>query len=221
MRQLTQKIARGGKTKGFVVKPSDVRKYLGSRKYHEMEAGAAVIGKAIGLAWTRAGGEILPVEVSLTEGTGRLTLTGKLGDVMQESAKAALTYLKSQAKAHKIPKEKFKNFDVHLHLPEGAVPKDGPSAGITLAVALCSAFTQRIPAKNLAYSGEITLSGEVLPVGGLNAKLIAAIRAGIKTVVVPFANKSEIEDLPKELSSKLRIIYTKRAADVLKLAFPK
>jgi ATP-dependent Lon protease len=220
-RQIAQKIARGDKKKRFVVTKPDLKKYLGARKYHELEMGAPSPGRAIGLAWTRAGGEILPVEVSLTDGSGKVMLTGKLGEVMQESARAALTYLKSNADRLKISKDKFKNLDVHLHLPEGAVPKDGPSAGITILVALTSAFLQKAPARDLSYTGEITLSGEVLPVGGLSAKLIAAVRAGIKTVIAPQANKSDIEDLPKELTSKLKIILVKRAADVLRLAFPK
>jgi ATP-dependent Lon protease len=160
------------------------------------------------------------VEVSLTDGSGRITLTGKLGEVMQESARAALTYMKSKAKRLKIKPETLRKFDVHLHLPEGAVPKDGPSAGCTILVALVSAFINTVPARHLAYTGEITLSGEILPVGGLNAKLLAALRAGIMTVVVPAANKPDIEDLPKELTSELEIIYVRRASQVLKLAFP-
>ncbi len=220
MRQIAQRVAKGDRKKVFTVTRSDLKKYLGVRKYFDTELGVAMIGKAIGLAWTRTGGEILPVEVTLTEGTGRLTLTGKLGEVMQESVRAALTYLKSKAHGLKIEKDVFKNTDIHLHLPEGAVPKDGPSAGITVLVALCSAFTKRYAAKGLAYTGEITLSGEVLPVGGLNAKLISAVRAGIKTVVVPRANRPDIEELPKELTDKLHITYVKNASEVLKLAFP-
>ncbi len=220
-RQIAQRIARGDKKKRFAVSAADLKTYLGARKYHELEAGKALPGRAIGLAWTRAGGEILPVEVALTEGTGRVTLTGKLGEVMQESARAALTYLKFDAKRLKIAPDKFKNLDVHLHFPEGAVPKDGPSAGITMLVALASAYLRKAPAGDLAYSGEITLSGEVLPVGGLNAKLIAAVRAGIKTVVVPHSNRPDIDDLPRELTSQLKIIFAKRAPEVLKLAFPK
>jgi len=220
MRQIAQRVAKGDRKKTFTVTRSDLKKYLGVRKYFDTELGVAMIGKAIGLAWTRTGGEILPVEVTLTEGTGRLTLTGKLGEVMQESVRAALTYLKSKAQSLKIEKDVFKNTDIHLHLPEGAVPKDGPSAGITILVALCSAFTKRYAAKGLAYTGEITLSGEVLPVGGLNAKLISAVRAGIKTVVVPRANRPDIEELPKELTAKLDITYVKNASEVLKLAFP-
>ncbi len=221
MRQIAERIAKGDKKKSFTVTKPDLKKYLGVRKYHDTELGRMIPGKAIGLAWTRAGGEILPVEVVLTDGTGRVTLTGKLGDVMQESARAAFTYLKSKADKLHIPKESFKTSDVHLHLPEGAVPKDGPSAGITILVALCSAFLVKLPAKRVAYTGEITLSGEVLAVGGLNAKLISALRAGIKNVIVPAANKPDIEELPKDLTSKLNIHYVKNASEVLALAFPK
>jgi ATP-dependent Lon protease len=220
-RQVAQQVARGEKRKAIAVKDRDVARYLGVRKYHELEAGAPGIGKAIGLAWTRAGGEILPIEVSLTDGSGRLTLTGKLGDVMQESARAALTHIKSQAVRLKIPKEKFKSLDLHIHVPEGAVPKDGPSAGITMMVAICSAYLEKAPAKDLAFSGEITLSGGVLPVGGLNAKLIAASRAGIKRVVVPFGNRPDVAELPKDLIAKLKIHYVKKASEVLALAFPR
>ena len=220
MRQIAERIAKGERKKSFTVTKADLKKYLGVRKFHDTELGRMVTGKAIGLAWTRTGGEILPVEVVLTDGTGRVTLTGKLGDVMQESARAALTHLKSRADKVGIERDAFKNQDVHLHLPEGAVPKDGPSAGITILVALCSAFTKRLPAKGIAYTGEITLSGEVLPVGGLNAKLISALRSGILTVAVPAANRPDIEELPKDLISKLTIRYVKSATEVLALAFP-
>ena len=220
MRQIAEKIAKGDRKKSFTVTKADLKKYLGVRKFHETELGRMVTGKAIGLAWTRAGGEILPVEVVLTDGAGKVTLTGKLGDVMQESARAAFTHLKSRADKMGIPKDAFKNQDVHLHLPEGAVPKDGPSAGITILVALCSAFTKRVPRKGIAYTGEITLSGEVLAVGGLNAKLISALRSGILTVVVPYANRPDIEELPVDLTSKLQIHYVKSASEVLALAFP-
>ncbi len=219
-RQVAQKIARGDKRRSYTITKKSLSEYLGIRKFHVTERGAPMAGKAIGLAYTRAGGEILPVEVSLTDGSGRITLTGKLGDVMQESARAALTYMKAHSKRLKIKNETLKQFDVHLHLPEGAVPKDGPSAGSTILVALVSAFTNIIPARHLAYTGEITLSGEILPVGGLNAKLLAALRAGITSVVVPAANKPDIEDLPKELTAKLEILYVRKASQVLKLAFP-
>jgi ATP-dependent Lon protease len=221
MRQIAEKIAKGDRKKNFSVAKADLKKYLGVRKYQETELGRMVPGKAIGLAWTRSGGEILPVEAALTDGSGRVTLTGKLGDVMQESARAALTYLKSHSDKMGIAKDAFKTLDVHLHLPEGAVPKDGPSAGITILVALTSAYTKKSPTKGIAYTGEITLSGEVLPVGGLNAKLISALRAGIINVVVPFANKPDIEELPKDLTTKLKIRYVKAASEVLALAFPK
>lgn len=220
MRQIAQRVARGERKRKYNVTKADLGKYLGVRKYFEPEIGRRLVGKAIGLAWTRSGGEILPVEVVLTEGGGRLTMTGKLGDVMQESARAALTYLKSHAQRLHIQPEMFKNRDIHVHLPEGAVPKDGPSAGITIFVALCSAFTKRLPAKYLAYTGEITLTGEVLPVGGLNAKLISALRAGMQQIVVPNGNRPDISELPKELISKLTIHYVKNAVEVLELAFP-
>lgn len=219
-RQIAQKIAKGSKKKSFRVTHADLKTFLGAPKYYGLEIGAATVGKAIGLAWTRSGGELLPVEVSRTEGSGKLTLTGKLGDVLRESAQTGMTLIKSQAKALKITGDTFKDIDVHIHFPEGAVPKDGPSAGSTILVALASAFSGKTPAKRQAYSGEITLSGEILPVGGLNAKLIAAVRAGIQKVILPAKNRPEVEELPKELTSQLEIVYVKKAREVLKLAFP-
>jgi ATP-dependent Lon protease len=219
-RQIAQDIAKGSRKRSFKITQADLKTYLGAPKYYGMEIGTETVGKAIGLAWTRSGGELLPVEVSYTDGTGKLTLTGKLGDVIRESAQTGLTLVKSQAKGLKIPAETFKDIDIHIHFPEGAVPKDGPSAGSTILIALASAFTGRTPAKKQAYSGEITLSGEILPVGGLNAKLIAAVRAGIEKVILPVKNRPEVEELPGELTSQLEIVYVKRAREVLKLAFP-
>lgn len=219
-RQVAQKIAKGARGRSFQIKKADLKKYLGAPKYYGLEAGSTAVGRAIGLAWTRSGGELLPVEVKLTPGKGKLTLTGQLGEVLRESAQTALTLIKSQAKRLKIPEDRFQDEDVHIHFPEGAVPKDGPSAGVTVLVALSSAFTRRVPAPHLAYTGEITLSGEVLPVGGLNAKLIAALRSGIKEVVLPWKCRPEIEELPRELTDKLTIHYAKRTKDILGLAFP-
>lgn len=218
-RQLAQKVARGGRQKVFTIKKADLPKFLGAPRYHEMAVGATVVGKSLGLAWTQVGGEILPIEVLLTPGKGKLTLTGKLGEVMRESAQTALTMIKSHARKLKIDLEELQKSDIHLHVPEGAVPKDGPSAGTAILVALTSALTGKRPAKSQAYSGEITLTGEVLPVGGLNAKLIAAVRARIAKVVVPAQNRAVIEELPDELRAKLEIIYVKQAREVLKLAF--
>jgi ATP-dependent Lon protease len=218
-RQIAQRIARGGEKGRFSITKADLAKYLGAAKYHDLGTGPPAVGKAIGLAWTRAGGEILPVETALVAGEGKLLLTGQLGDVMQESARAALSYLKSRARKLNIDQRKFKQHDLHLHLPEGAVAKDGPSAGVAILVAFCSALTGLKAAKDIAFSGEMTLSGEVLPVGGLNAKFIAAVRAGIRKVCVPYTNKAEIEEFPLELTGKLEITYVKKVGEVLKLAF--
>ena len=220
-RQLAQRIARGEKKKSFIVRKTDLPAYLGAPRYHGLTVGTAMVGKAIGLAWTQSGGEISPVEVKLTVGSGKLILTGKLGEVMRESAQTAVTLVKSQARVLQIAADGFQKLDIHMHFPEGAVPKDGPSAGVTILVALASALLKKIPNRQLAYSGEITLSGEILPVGGLNAKLIAAVRAGIRKVVLPAGNQPEIEELPEELTSKVEITYLKKAKDILKLAFPK
>jgi len=177
------------------------------------------IGVATGMAWTQAGGELLPVEVALLPGKGNLTLTGQLGDVMQESAQAALSYTRSRSKEFGIDPEFFDSVDIHIHLPEGAIPKDGPSAGITLATALISAVTGRPVHHEVGMTGEITLRGRVLPVGGLKEKILAAHRAGLKTIVIPKRNKRDLEDIPGNIRKSLKtIILTENMDEVLDIA---
>ncbi len=173
------------------------------------------MGIVNGAAWTSAGGEIMIVEVNLMPGKGNLMLTGQLGEVMQESAQAALTYTRSRADALGIDPQVFENMDVHIHLPEGAVPKDGPSAGVTLAVALVSAFTNRPVRRDVSMTGEITLRGRILPVGGVREKALAARRAGIKTFILPRKNESNIERIPKKLRQDLEIILVDNVQDVI------
>jgi ATP-dependent Lon protease len=176
------------------------------------------VGVVTGLAWTSVGGDIMHVEVNLMPGKGGLTLTGQLGDVMQESAQAALTYLRSQSEALEIDDEVFEKVDIHIHLPEGAVPKDGPSAGITMATALASAFTDRPVRRDIAMTGEITLRGRVLAIGGLREKALAGRRAGIMTVIVPRKNENNLEDIPEQMREEMKFILVDRMPEVLDAA---
>jgi ATP-dependent Lon protease len=169
----------------------------------------------MGLAWTPNGGDLLPVEVTLTPGKGNLTLTGQLGEVMQESARAALTYLRSQANVWGIAAETFEKSDIHIHFPEGGIAKDGPSGGITIAAALFSAFTGYPVDRNVAMTGEITLRGRVLPVGGLKEKLLAAHRAGVATVILPGRNHKDIQDIPNEVRKQLTLLFVDTMDEVL------
>lgn len=196
-----------------------VEKFLGPPQFFMTEAERKdEVGVATGLAWTENGGEILSIEVAVLEGKGNLQITGQVGDVMQESAQAALSYLKSRANILGIDGEVFERLDIHLHLPEGAIPKDGPSAGITLCTALVSAFTGRPIFRDVAMTGEITLRGRVLTIGGAREKLLAAYRAGIKTVLIPERNLKDLVDLPKTARDALKIIPVSHMDQVLKVA---
>lgn len=198
------------------IEKDDIEEYLGARKfYNEVAERTEVPGVATGLAWTPTGGEILFVEASVSRGTGKLTLTGSLGDIMQESAKAALSYVKARADELEIPESAFKYYDVHVHVPAGAVSKDGPSAGIALLSALVSIYSQRKVNHNLAMTGEITLRGLVLPVGGIKEKVLAAKRAGIKHVLLPAKNENDIKDIKTDLLDGLDISYVRRMSQVL------
>ena len=173
------------------------------------------VGIATGAAWTAAGGDILFIEVNLMPGKGNLTLTGQLGDVMQESARAALTYTRSQAEALGIDSERFEKTDIHIHLPEGAVPKDGPSAGVTITSALISAFTKRPIYRDVSMTGEITLRGRVLPVGGIREKALAARRAGIKKFILPKKNERDLENIPERLRQDLEFVLVEKVSEVI------
>src|SRR5690554_4146792 len=193
----------------------NIEKYIGKPKFvHNIAEEKEQVGVVTGLAYTQYGGDTLPVEVTYYKGSGQLVLTGKLGDVMKESAQTALSYVKSNADKYGIDPEIFKTNDVHVHVPEGAVPKDGPSAGITIATAILSALTHKIVRKEIGMTGEITLRGYVLPIGGLKEKSIAAHRSGLKTILIPKENERDIADIPEEVKSALEIIAVENVADV-------
>jgi ATP-dependent Lon protease len=196
-----------------------VTEYLGIPKFRPTLAEAKnEIGIATGLAWTEAGGEILVTEATLMAGKGSLTLTGKLGDVMQESAHAAMSFVRSRAEEFGIAKDFNRRTDVHVHVPEGAIPKDGPSAGVTMATALVSALA-RVPArKDVAMTGEITLRGKVLPIGGVKEKLLAAHRAGITNIVLPKDNEKDLADIPKNVLDSLNVYMVETMDEVLNIA---
>jgi ATP-dependent Lon protease len=176
------------------------------------------VGVVTGVAWTPTGGDIMSVEINLMPGKGSLTLTGQLGDVMQESAKAAWSYTRSQAQLWDISEETLQNTDIHIHIPEGSVPKDGPSAGVTLVTALISAFTNRPVRRDVGMTGEVTIRGRVLPVGGLREKALACRRAGITTFIMPEKNQPDLEDIPDRLRQDLKFIMVSRVTQVLDAA---
>ncbi len=218
-RKLARKVVEGSSRKRMQVTRNQLSGYLGVPRYLDSEVVKQdSVGLATGLAWTQSGGDILTIEVSVLNrrGSGRLTLTGQLGDVMQESAHAALAYARSRAASLGLEPDFYKNVEIHVHMPEGAIPKDGPSAGITIATALCSALTG-VPVRcDIAMTGEITLRGNVLPIGGLNEKLIAALRAGIKEVAIPFRNRKDLVDVPPEVKDGIEIFPVSTMDEVLK-----
>jgi len=218
-RKLARRVVEGRSRKRMQVTRNQLSGYLGVPRYLDSEVVKQdSVGLATGLAWTQSGGDILTIEVSVLNrrGTGRLTLTGQLGEVMQESAHAALAYARSRAASLGLDPDFYKNIEIHVHMPEGAIPKDGPSAGITIATALCSALTG-VPVRcDIAMTGEITLRGNVLPIGGLNEKLIAALRAGIREVAIPLRNRKDLVDVPPEVKDEIEIIPVSTMDEVLK-----
>jgi ATP-dependent Lon protease len=202
-----------------VITGAKVAELLGPHKFRDLQAEKKnEIGAVTGLAWTEVGGQILQTEVILMEGRGKLTITGKLGDVMQESAQAAMSYVRSRAHALGIPKDFYRHLDIHVHVPEGAIPKDGPSAGITIATAISSALT-KIPARaDIAMTGEITLRGKVLPIGGLKEKLLAAHRHGILEAVLPRDNEKDLPEIPENIRKDMKLHFVDSMDEVLKIA---
>lgn len=172
----------------------------------------------MGLAWTAYGGDTLAIEALPMAGTGKLELTGQLGDVMKESAKAGYSFVRSNAKKYGIDEEFYKNTDMHIHVPEGAVPKDGPSAGVTIITAMVSALSKKPVRSDIAMTGEITLTGRILPIGGVKEKSLAAYRAGIKTIILPYENKQDTEKIPHNIRKKIKFIYAENVDDVLKIS---
>ena len=217
-RKIARKIA-DGETENVTVGPKDIPDLIGRPKVHpERMAGEDQVGVATGMYYTPVGGDIMFVEASVMRGKGELLLTGQLGDVMKESARAALTYAKSHADLLGIPEGAFVDTDIHIHVPAGAIPKDGPSAGVTMATALVSALSRRPARHDLAMTGEVTLRGRVLPIGGVKEKVLGAVRAGINTVILPKENERDLEDLPEEVRKKLEVHLVEELGDVLSLA---
>jgi ATP-dependent Lon protease len=212
-------VTAGDEAKLIRITPARVKKLLGVQKHRfgrvEEEN---LVGVCTGLAYTEVGGELLQTEVSVTPGKGKLQITGRLGDVMQESANAALSYVRSRAKQLGLTRDFYSKVDIHIHVPEGATPKDGPSAGITLATAITSALTGVPVRANVAMTGEITLRGRVLPIGGLKEKMIAALRGGIDTIIIPKENRKDLADIPAHVKRGLTIIEAEHMDEVLQVA---
>ncbi|MEK7281782.1 MAG: S16 family serine protease, partial [Chloroflexota bacterium] len=218
-RKIARKVATDAK-ETVVVTPDGLAEYLGQSHFHyEAAEGGEEVGVATGLAWTPDGGDILFVEAAEMPGKGALTLTGRLGDVMQESARAALTYARSRATSLGLAENFLSKRDIHIHVPAGAIPKDGPSAGITLAVTLISALTKKPVAKDVAMTGEITLRGKVLPVGGIKEKVLAAHRAGIKRGILPKENEQDLAEVPEQVRQEMTFILVDNIDQVLPVAF--
>jgi len=219
-RKVAREIVTDGNRGPIKISSNNLQKYLGVQKFRHGEAeGKDEIGLTIGLAWTEVGGELLAIETSIMKGTGKMIMTGKLGDVMQESVQAALTYVRTRADQLGLPDGFYKETDLHVHVPEGAIPKDGPSAGIAMATSIASAFTKRKVRGDLAMTGELTLRGRVLPIGGLKEKMLAAHRAELKTVIVPKDNEKDLADVPANVLKSLEVIFVEHMDEVLKVAF--
>jgi ATP-dependent Lon protease len=218
-RKVARKIVQKKAETPVRVTPENLKEFLGKPRFRNRRKGeVSEVGIATGLAWTEAGGEILMTETSLLKGKGNLTLTGSLGDVMQESARAAVSYVRSRAEMYDADPNFHEKFDIHIHVPEGAIPKDGPSAGITMAVSLFSAVTKMPVLKDVAMTGEITLRGKVLPVGGIKDKLLAAFRAGIRTIILSTENDKDLDDLPEEIRTEMDIHLVNTMDEVIKIA---
>jgi ATP-dependent Lon protease len=218
-RKVARKVVLEGKDYRAEVTADNLNSYLGVPRYRfSQQEERNEIGTATGLAWTEVGGEILPIEVTLMPGKGALRLTGKLGDVMQESAHAAMSFVRSRAEDYGIPKDFNRRLDVHIHVPEGAIPKDGPSAGITMCTALVSALSKMPVRRDVAMTGEITLRGKVLPIGGVKEKLLAAHRIGVTTIILPRENEKDLADVPKNVLDALQVVLVSHIDEVLKIA---
>jgi ATP-dependent Lon protease len=218
-RKIARKVVTEGKTVSVEVTPTNVNDYLGILKYRDFLAEKNNdIGLTTGLAWTEVGGQVLTTEATLMQGRGRLTLTGKLGDVMQESAQAGMSYVRSRSHLFGLPKDFYRHIDIHVHVPEGAIPKDGPSAGITICTSIVSALT-RVPVRcDVAMTGEITLRGKVLPIGGVKEKLLAAHRLGLHNIILPKDNEKDLADIPPEIQAQMSVHLVDSMDEVLQFA---
>jgi ATP-dependent Lon protease len=218
-RKMARKVVTNGVDSTAEIVPANVNDFLGVLKYREFWLEKQnEIGLTTGLAWTEVGGTVLATEATIMEGKGRLTLTGKLGDVMQESAQAAMSYVRSRSGLLGLPKDFYRNIDIHVHVPEGAIPKDGPSAGITICTSLVSALTRNPVRRDVTMTGEITLRGKVLPIGGMKEKLLAAHRMGLRIAVLPKDNEKDLADIPQEILSALTLHFVETMDEVLQIA---
>jgi len=221
-RKVAKEIVSNGSQKKIVINSKRIPKYLGVPKFRHGETEEKnQIGLTTGLAWTEVGGELLAIEASIMEGTGRMVMTGKLGDVMQESVQAALTYIRARAEKFGLAKNFYKKIDIHVHVPEGAIPKDGPSAGIAMATSIASALMKKKVRADLAMTGEITLRGRVLPIGGLKEKILAAHRGNIKMVIIPKDNEKDLAEVPRNVQNALKIVFVDHIDEVLDIVFVK
>ena len=218
-RKVARRVVKHGLKHKEEITAANISEFLGVARFRDSEVhDSPEVGLVTGLAWTEVGGSILTTEVQVLDGKGKLTITGQLGDVMQESAQAALSYIRGRANALGLQRDFYRNLDIHLHVPEGAIPKDGPSAGITMATALASALSKIPVRRDIAMTGEITLRGKVLPIGGLKEKLLAAQRAGVFEIILPKANEKDIPDLPEALKSAMKLHFVDQMDEVLKIA---
>jgi len=219
-RKVAKEIVNNDCKKKVIISSNSIAKYLGVPKYRHGEIeGKDKIGLTTGLAWTEVGGELLSIEASIMPGTGKPIMTGKLGDVMQESVQAALSYIRARAEQFGLDKNFYKEIDIHVHVPEGAIPKDGPSAGIAMATSIASALMKKKVRADLAMTGEITLRGRVLPIGGLKEKILAAHRGNIKIVIIPKDNERDLAEVPQNVQKALKIIFVEHIDEVMKIAF--
>ena len=218
LRKVARKLAEG-EVRRYLITPANLQKYLGVPRFlPDVEQEKDEIGVATGLAWTETGGDVIYVEATVMKGKGRLTLTGHLGEVMKESAHAALSYIRSREKDLSIKPDLFGKIDIHIHVPAGAIPKDGPSAGITMATAVASVLTGLPVRRDVAMTGEVTLRGRVLPIGGLKEKLLAAKRAGMRVAVLPMRNKKDLEEVPRHVQKGLEFVFVEEMDEVLSVA---
>jgi ATP-dependent Lon protease len=218
-RKVAREVIKKGKETELQITAQNISKYLGVFKYRYGKTEEKdEIGMATGLAWTEAGGELLAIEATVMPGKGKLVLTGKLGDVMQESAQAALSYVRSRGDLLGLEHDFYQNVDIHVHVPEGATPKDGPSAGVAMATSLTSALIKKAVLRDIAMTGEITLRGKVLPIGGLKEKLIAAHRGNVTCVLIPRDNEKDLKDVPAQIKKDLKIILVDHVDEVLRRA---